>query len=224
MLSSHWPLAGLRLETPDLVLRWPSPDDLGALADLAAAGVHDPEVQPFMVPWTDTSPEERARGTLQYHWSRWGAWKPSNWVLTLAVLRDGVVVGTQDIGGRDFAVLREVHTGSWLGQRYQGQGIGTQMRAAVLHLAFDGLSAVEAYTGAYDDNPASLGVTRSLGYEANGTELRAREGQPARMLSYVMTRSRWESRRRTDITIEGLDPCLPFLGASVDRDASATLK
>jgi hypothetical protein len=110
MLSSHWPLADLRLHTPDLQLRWPSLDDLGALADLAAAGVHDPEVQPFMVPWTDASPEERARGALQYHWSRWGTWKPSDWMLELVVIRDDVVVGTQGVGGHDFAVLREVHT------------------------------------------------------------------------------------------------------------------
>ena len=77
MVSSHWPLADLWLQTPELVLRWPSPDDLHALADLAAAGVHDPEVQPFMVAWTDASPGERARSTLQYHWSCWGSWKPS---------------------------------------------------------------------------------------------------------------------------------------------------
>jgi hypothetical protein len=64
--SSHWPLTDLRLQTPELELRWPSLDDLDALADLAAAGVHDPEVQPFMVAWTDASPEERARSTLQY--------------------------------------------------------------------------------------------------------------------------------------------------------------
>jgi hypothetical protein len=56
MAPSHWPLADLRLQTPDLELRWPSLDDLHALADLAAAGIHDPEVQPFMVAWTDTSP------------------------------------------------------------------------------------------------------------------------------------------------------------------------
>jgi GNAT superfamily N-acetyltransferase len=65
-------------------------------------------------------------------------------------VRDGVVVGSQGVGGRDFAVLREVHTGSWLERRYQGQGIGTQMRAAVLALAFDGLeaqSAVSAVVG-----------------------------------------------------------------------------
>jgi hypothetical protein len=34
---------------PELEQRWPSLDDLYALAELAAAGVHDPEVQPFMV-------------------------------------------------------------------------------------------------------------------------------------------------------------------------------
>jgi RimJ/RimL family protein N-acetyltransferase len=141
MVSSRWPLADLWLQTPELVLRWPSLDDLHALADLAAAGVHDPEVQPFMVAWTDASPDERARSTLQYHWSCWRSWKPSDWMLELAVVRDGVVVGSQGVGGRDFAVLREVHTGSWMGRRYQGQGIGTQMRAAVLALALSDLPA-----------------------------------------------------------------------------------
>jgi RimJ/RimL family protein N-acetyltransferase len=179
MVSSRWPLAGLRLQTPDLELRWPSLDDLYALADLAAAGVHDPEVQPFMVAWTDASPEERARSTLQYHWSRWGSWKPSDWTLELVVLRDGVVVGTQGVGGGDFAVLREVHTGSWLGRAYQGQGIGTQMRAAVLALAFDGLGARWAVSEAFADNAASLGVSRKLGYRDDGIEWHLVRGRPA---------------------------------------------
>src|SRR5215475_7203079 len=138
MAPSRWPLANLRLQTPGLELRWPSPEDLGALAELAALGVHDPEVQPFLVAWTDASPDERARSTMQYHWSRWGSWQPSDWTLELVVIRDGVVVGSQGVSGRDFAVLREVSTGSWLGRHYQGRGIGTQMRAAVLHLAFEG--------------------------------------------------------------------------------------
>lgn len=47
-------------------------------------------------------------------------------------LRDGVVVGTQGIGARDFAIRREVSTGSWLGRAYHRQGLGTEMRAAVL--------------------------------------------------------------------------------------------
>jgi hypothetical protein len=54
MACSHWPLADLRVQTPELELRWPSLDDLHALA---ADGIHDPEVQPFMVAWTDASPK-----------------------------------------------------------------------------------------------------------------------------------------------------------------------
>jgi hypothetical protein len=111
MALSRWPLAGLRLQTPGLELRWPSPDDLGALAELAALGVHDPKVQPFLVAWTDASPDERARSTLQYHWARWGAWQPTDWTLELVVIRDGVVVGSQGVGGRDFAVLRRESSG-----------------------------------------------------------------------------------------------------------------
>ena len=74
MTTPHWPLTGLRLATPRLELRWPTAADLEALGSLAAAGVHDPAVQPFIIPWTDAGPSERAQGTLQYHWRQWGAW------------------------------------------------------------------------------------------------------------------------------------------------------
>ena len=68
MPSSWWPLAGLRLRTPALELRWPSLADLDALAGLAEAGLHDPAVQPFSVEWTDVPGQERARSVLQWHW------------------------------------------------------------------------------------------------------------------------------------------------------------
>lgn len=212
MAPSYWPLADLRLQTPGLELRWPSLSDLDALADLAATGVHDPEVQPFMVAWTDAAPVERARSTLQYHWSQWGSWKPSQWVLELAVIRDGVVVGSQGVGARDFAVLREVHTGSWLGRRHQGQGIGTQMRAAVLHLAFDGLGAHHAVSAAFEDNPASLGVSRKLGYREDGIELHSVRGRAAVTHRLRLDRAGWQATRTIPVQIHGLPPCLPFFG------------
>jgi len=67
-MHQWWPLAGLRLLTPRLELRLPTDTDLDELASLAAAGVHDPDLQPFAFPWTDAAPGERARATLQYHW------------------------------------------------------------------------------------------------------------------------------------------------------------
>lgn len=220
MVSSRWPLADLRLQTPELDLRWPSLDDLQALADLAAAGVHDPEVQPFLVPWTDASPEERARSTLQYHWSCWGSWGPSNWTLGLAVIRNGEVVGSQGIGGRDFAVLREVHTGSWLGRRYQGQGIGTQMRAAALHLAFAGLGARWAVSAAFEDNLASLGVSRNLGYRDDGTEWHLVRGRPVLTHRLRLGHTDWQATRTIPVDIHGLPPCLPFFGLDPVQEAT----
>ena len=125
----------------------------------------------------------------------------------------GDVVGVQDVFAKHFATTRTVTTGSWLVQRAQGRGIGKEMRAAVLHLAFAGLGAVEAYTDAFEDNPASLGVTRALGYEPNGAHLHEREGASVRVLAFVLTRTKWEAQRRADIEIVGLADCLPLLGA-----------
>jgi len=172
-------MTDLRLRTPRLELRWPSQADLAALGELAAAGIHDPEVQPFGVPWTDVPPAERARAVLQYQYGLWAAWRPSAWSLELAVVRDEVVVGLQGISGHDFAVSRQVASGSWLGQAHQGQGIGTQMRAAILFLAFEGLDAQYAVSAAYEYNAASLGVSRKLGYAEDGFDVRAVRGRPA---------------------------------------------
>jgi RimJ/RimL family protein N-acetyltransferase len=216
MSSARWPLAGLVLRTPRLELRLPGPDDLEALAELAAEGVHDPDVMPFLMPWTDAPPDQRALGTMQYHWSRWASWKPSDWGLELVVVRDGTVVGTQGVGAHDFAVLRQVSTGSWLGRAYQGQGIGTQMRAAVLHLAFAGLGARQAVSSAFQDNAASLGVSRKLGYRDDGINLRAVRDRPVVDRRLRLTRDDWLATRSVPVEIEGLAPCLPMFGVPPD--------
>lgn len=211
-LLTHWPLAGLRLTTPRLELRLPTPDDLGALAALAADGVHDPAVQPFTVAWTDVVPEQRARSVLQYHWRCWGEWQPENWKLNLAVVRDGVVVGTQGLSARDFSVRREVSTGSWLGRAHHRHGLGTEMRAAVLHLAFTGLGARHAVSGAYDDNAASQAVSHKLGYREDGIERHAVRGRPAVLRRLRLTAERWHPREPVPVTMEGLPGCLPWFG------------
>jgi RimJ/RimL family protein N-acetyltransferase len=211
-MTQWWPVAGLRLLTPRLELRLATDRDLDELADLAAAGVHDPEVQPFGVPWTDVSPAERARGTVLYHWSQRGAWKPEHWSLDLVVVRDGAVVGMQAMGAADFAVLREVRTGSWLGQAHQGQGIGTEMRAALLHLAFAGLAAQYATSTAFTDNPASLGVSRKLGYADDGIQRQVSRGQAATLRRFRLDRHTWASTHSLPVTIVGLQPCLPLFG------------
>lgn len=212
MLIDHFPLLGLRLVTPRLVLRLPAPEELAALADLAAAGIHPPEVMPFGVPWTDRPPAEVARGVVQHHWLVLGQWTPQAWSLNLTVFHDGVVVGEQAVGAAELALTREVHTGSWLGQRYQGRGIGTEMRAAVLHLAFAGLGAEEAISSAAEDNPASLGVSRKLGYAPDGIHRRVIRGAARVERRVRLTRAAWERHRTVPVGVEGLGRCLPLFG------------
>ncbi|MFC6593342.1 GNAT family protein [Kitasatospora paranensis] len=226
MLIDHWPLLGLRLNTPRLELRLPGDNELAELADLAAEGIHEPDRMPFLVPWTDLPAAERARSVVQHHWLRRGNWAPDNWALTLAVFESGQVVGLQTIAARDFAVLRQVSTGSWLGARYQRQGIGTEMRAAVLHLAFEGLKALEAMSGAFEDNASSLAVSQKHGYELDGIDRHVVRGQPTTTRRLRLTRVRWETHQHVPVSISGLAPCLPMFGlpdgGCTDRHGSAS--
>ncbi len=212
MTSPHWPLAGLRLRTPRLELRWPAVDDLDELTTLAVTGVHDPAVQPFSVPWTDAPAAELAGRSLQYHWSQWAAWRPSDWGLHLVVSHEGTIVGTQGLKAADFAVVREVHTGSWIGLPHQGHGFGTEMRAGVLSLAFDYLGAESARSIAHSDNAASLRVSRKLGYADDGTERFMVRGQAVTAQRLRIDRATWQGRRPLRVRVSGLAPCLPWFG------------
>ena len=213
-LPDHWPLFNLVVRTPRLELRLPRDDELAALATLAAAGIHDPSTMPFAVPWTDAASPELERQALQWWWRQRAEWRRDNWMFTGAVEVDGEMVGIQDVNAQDFAIRRSVVTGSWLGRAHQGKGIGVEMRAAALHLAFAGLAALEAHSGAWHDNTRSLAVSRRLGYRENGTEIRLRRSVADRHINLLMTREQWEGRRRDDIEIIGLDTCIEMFGAA----------
>jgi RimJ/RimL family protein N-acetyltransferase len=216
-MGDWWPIQRLRLTTPRLELRIPSYDDLLALGDVAASGIHDPATMPFDYPWTDVSPAERARATIQWHWRASGALKPDDWSVNFVVVHDERVIGCHELTGHQFAVRREVLTGSWLGLDHHGRGIGTEMRAAVLHLAFAGLGATSAVSSAFADNPASNGVSRRLGYELNGTDIRERRGEAAVQNRYRLTRDRWAADATVAVDIHGLgNDVLELLGA-LDR-------
>ncbi len=212
MPHPYWPMFDLVVRTPRLVVRLPTDEPLVALAALAAGGIHAPETMPFAVPWTDAPSPRLERAALQWWWRQRAEWSPDRWTFAGAVFVDGHPVGVQDLVGEHFGVLRSVSTGSWLGREHQNQGLGTEMRAAVLHLAFAGLGAVEAHSGAWEDNSASINVSRKFGYVDNGSENKPRRDTAARHLAFRLDRSVWESHRRDDISIECLDPCLELFG------------
>ena len=211
-LHTIWPLFGLRVRTPMLELRYPTDEDLAEIAEVAAAGVHDPATMPFTTAWTDMPPPRQQVNSLLHHWLSRGSWSADSWHLPLVVVVDGALAGMQAATAKDFPTLREVVTGSWLGRSYHGRKLGTEMRHAILHLAFEGLGATQACSGAFDDNAASLGVSRKIGYEIDGRRQVVRRGEAAWQTALRLGRERWEPQRRDDIEIVGLESCLGLFG------------
>jgi RimJ/RimL family protein N-acetyltransferase len=203
MPHPYWPLYDVVVRTPRLELRLPDEDELVALAKVAGDGVHDPSWMP-LAGWTDQPSPQLERGVLSWHWGKRAQWTPMNWDYNPVVLVDGVVVGTQSLIAVEFGKLRVVETGSWLGLPFQGQGIGKEMRAAILHLAFDGLGAQRALSGYWHDNDASRRVSESLGYEPNGDQWLLRRNERTLEVHVKLERDVWQAGRRDDITVEGL--------------------
>ncbi|MFD5318310.1 GNAT family N-acetyltransferase [Streptomyces sp. NPDC127098] len=213
-LTDYWPLAGLRVTTPRLELRLPTTDELVQLAELACEGVHPPEEMPFLFPWTDLPPPERGRSVIQYHWRMVGQWVPENWALELAVLHEGRPVGVQAIAAKNYATLRQVESGSWLGRAHQGKGIGTEMRQAVVHLAFAGLDATDVVSGALSHNATSQAVSRKVGYRPDGIARHVVRDVAVTEHRYRLTRDEWAAgaAERPPVTVTGLEPCRPLFG------------
>ena len=209
-MGSYWPLFELELHTPRLVLRPHRDNDFPGLLDAIDAGIHDPAEMPFSQPWTDAEPAVRRRNAVQFWWGNRAAWKTQDWHLEFVVLFGDRPIGIQDLCARDFAILGEVATGSWLSRPYQGGGLGKEMRVAVLHLAFEGLGAVIARSAAFQDNPSSAGVSRALGYRENGRHRHAPRGEPKVAVSFELTRDEWLARRGAfpPVEVVGLEPAL----------------
>jgi RimJ/RimL family protein N-acetyltransferase len=104
-----------------------------------------------------------------------------------------------------------VETGSWLGDPYQGKGLGTEQRAAVLQFAFEGLGAAAAISGSFAHNVKSQRVSEKLGYRLTGTRTMQSRGDPVEHYDYRLERGSWVSP--VPVELEGIAPALPLFGA-----------
>jgi len=207
------PLAGLRIRTPQLELRLPSEAEIAELAAVAEAGVHPRDEMPFLVPWTDGAGTPSFRDDFAaFHRGLREHWTPASWNLECAVFLDGRAIGTQGVRAEAFAERRTVITGSWLGARFQRRGLGTEMRTGILHLAFAGLHAEVAESGAFVTNPASARVSEKLGYAVTGESDVAPRGMPVRHRHYRLTADAWRAADHVAVEVTGLRPCLPLFG------------
>lgn len=212
-VAHSYPPLNLEVRTPRLALAGAADEQLERLIPVVRAGVVSSGPLPFDDPMSlyEDSPAREWRW-LQRIWAGRARVDRSWWRLYFVVIVDGEPAGMQDLIGVEFATFATVSTFSWLGPGYRGRGIGTEMRAAALHLAFAGLGAGEATSEAFIDNHASNGVSRALGYEPNGTSWATRRGDAAPLQRWRLTRDRWDETRRTDIGLTGVEDCLPVLG------------
>lgn len=212
VLADLWPQYGLTIFTPRLELRLPREEELAALANLAGKGVHRADERPFLTPWTDGGPEDRARSVLQEHWSKLAGWSVAAWRLGFGVFHHGQPLGVVTLRASDFLVVREVITSAWLGIEYQGKGYGTEARIGLLTLAFDYLDARAARTEVFQDNHASQGVSRKLGYEHDGVSVDARGDEAVVSDRLRLTRQKWTQQNRHPVRVDGMTVCRPMFG------------
>lgn len=208
------PALGLRITAGPLELRGLGDDDLPTLGALAEDGVHPPEQMPFFFPWTDLPKGELARSVAQYHWRKRAEFSPAQWTLNLGVWHEGELVGSQSIETTDYLVTRTGETGSWLGQRFQGRGIGTAMRQAICAFVFDHLDATEITSGAFLDNPASLAVSHKVGYRENGVRRLKRRSDDLAVNRMLLLAPEDLVRGPHPLVVEGVDAFRRSIGLS----------
>jgi RimJ/RimL family protein N-acetyltransferase len=221
MIGDIWPLFNLKITTPRLELRLPTDDEVAATARaVKTEGIHG-EMIPFFEDWAGRPSPDFEMGYARFHWSQRAAFTPDSWNLTFGAFVEGEPIGAQDMGATKFADRRSVATGSWLLKNHQGKGLGKEMRAAVLELAFVGLEAHEALSESRVGNEGSAGVSLSLGYEANGMKRTSFGDQVDDEHLWRLTRDRWQSHRGDmGVAIEGLEPCRSMFGLATHIDSA----
>ena len=218
-LTDAWPLFGLRLRTEHLVLRMPTDDDVVELLQVAKAGIHPPDEMPFGVAWTSVEGPAFDRSFMQHYWRARGAFSPEAWFLNFMVELDGRPIGAQHVEAEEFAILRTVHTGSWLGPRAPGsrprQGDargGARVRLRRARRARRGDLGLPRQR-----RPRTACLARSA-TRRTGSAAWLPRASPRVTQKFRMTAESWRSRPRPPLAIEGLDGIRDMFGAaSADR-------
>jgi len=211
-MQDVWPPFGLRLRSGPLELSTIRDQDIPGLVALAEAGIHDPAEMPFAVPWSTAAPGELRRGMTAHYWGDRAAFTPEGWNLEFVVRHEGRTVGVQAFQTRDYLVTRTGETGSWLVRSQQRRGIGTLMRQTVCGFVFDHLDAAEITSAGFVDNPASLAVSRKVGYVDNGTSREKRRPGELALSRRLVLRPESLVRSPYPLEVEGLAAFRRFIG------------
>lgn len=230
-LQEIFPLAGLSVgvknEQQNILLKPVYKiEDMLRLGQLREEGVVKPGQEHFvpnLLQGNGNTTQERKLSMLQHVWKNLAQLTPKNWTVSLGVwINDPdetsgeLLVGVQTMRAQNFSTLRTISSGSWLGIRYQGYGVGKLARAGMLGLAFIELGAQFARTSWAIDNVASNKVSTALGYVPNGIDqMITPEGHKVDRQHAILSEERfWQYQKNYTYTFSGVDQTLPLLGAN----------
>jgi RimJ/RimL family protein N-acetyltransferase len=220
-LEEIFPPFALRISCGPVTLQVLRDEDLPEVVELVRGGIQAPGLpMPFITAWHEDPFDPGAPGafparSLQWWWSERASVTPEEWRLELVVLRDGVIVGMQDLHAQDFAQTHQIMTGSWLGRGHQGMGTGTLMRQLAVGFAFDELGATSCESGYIAGNHASAAVSRKVGYVDNGVRRIVQHTQHGKVgvdeQRVVVTPATYV-RPADPVSVAGADQLRRFLG------------
>lgn len=163
-------LRDLRIVTSRLQLRLADSSEWQTYAAAIAGRVVPPESTHFVGAWAQLVSPRFEQEFVAARDRTLSTCTRDRWGIELGAFAGTQLVGQASLYARDWPVSREVITASGVHPDRRARGLGTEMRAAVLLLAFDVLGANVAWSGASVDNVASNRISEKLGYELVGHE------------------------------------------------------
>lgn len=181
---------------PGAELVCPTPDLVEALAGAAVApDAVLPAADEHFVTWLrGRSAQERHDAVRDYLPVRSAIELDGPWNLALVITVDGMPVGAQRLtSADDWPVGRTVYTSGWLLRDWQGQGLGTAARRAVLAFAFRTCAAAKARSHVLVENTASRLISERLGYEVVKGQAFTEDGRELVEVVYELLADDWRA-------------------------------
>ena len=194
----------LKIVCEGVTLKVPTVEQTVLLAKIVYDGLF-PTGDDTIFEWYDPAdPAANARSVLAHQFQQWNGAPALSMKMQFVVLVDGQVSGVQSLSPRkDFAVTREVSTGSWLAPQMRGKGLGTAARFAALAFGFDVLCALDMVTSALVTNYASAAVSTKCGYSPDGVQIESHRGVRKILNRYRITHQQWLDTEHPPVRWEG---------------------
>lgn len=210
-LAVLYPQYGLRVAHRGTVLVAPTDEELLELAEIVGepGGIVEPGRAGELMGWPEDEGAAAARRFLEWAWRLREAPSAARWRAPLAVLDGGRAIGLAVLAHELDDPAGTVRTSSWLARAEQGRGLGRRVRLMLLELAFGGIGATRAVTGAAEGNAASRAVTARLGYRETHRETGA-DGVVE--VHAAVTAAVWRRKRPGDVDVQGVDAFRAAIG------------